>query len=153
VGDIRHSRVARSDIQAFTALGAKVVLVAPRTLLPPEVEGWPVTTSSSLDEVIGEVDVLYMLRMQRERMNEALVPNLGEYSARYGLDERRSKMLSEHALLMHPGPMNRGVEMLIDPASMPNNMITQQVANGVSVRMAVLFDVLGGSETGTGVVS
>jgi aspartate carbamoyltransferase catalytic subunit len=153
VGDIRHSRVARSDIQAFTALGAKVVLVAPRTLLPPEVEGWPVTTSSSLDEVIGEVDVLYMLRMQRERMNEALVPNLGEYSARYGLDERRSKMLSEHALLMHPGPMNRGVEMLIDPASMPNNMITQQVANGVSVRMAVLFDVLGGSETGAGVVS
>jgi aspartate carbamoyltransferase catalytic subunit len=122
-------------------------------LLPPEVEGWPVTTSSSLDEVIGEVDVLYMLRMQRERMNEALVPNLGEYSARYGLDERRSKMLSEHALLMHPGPMNRGVEMLIDPASMPNNMITQQVANGVSVRMAVLFDVLGGSETGAGVVS
>jgi aspartate carbamoyltransferase catalytic subunit len=153
VGDIRHSRVARSDIQAFTALGAKVVLVAPRTLLPPEVERWPVTTSSSLDEVIGEVDVLYMLRMQRERMNEALVPNLGEYSARYGLDERRSKMLSEHALLMHPGPMNRGVEMLIDPASMPNNMITQQVANGVSVRMAVLFDVLGGSETGAGVVS
>jgi aspartate carbamoyltransferase catalytic subunit len=153
VGDIRHSRVARSDIQAFTALGAKVVLVAPRTLLPPEVEGWPVAISSSLDDVIGELDVLYMLRMQRERMSEALVPHLGEYSARYGLDERRAKMLPEHALLMHPGPMNRGVEMLIDPASMPNNMITQQVANGVSVRMAVLFDVLGGAETGAGVVS
>ena len=153
VGDIRHSRVARSDIQAFTALGANVVLVAPRTLLPPEVEGWPVSISSSLDDVIGELDVLYMLRMQRERMNEALVPHLGEYSARYGLDERRAKMLPEHALLMHPGPMNRGVEMLIDPASMPNNMITQQVSNGVSVRMAVLFDVLGGAETGEGVVS
>lgn len=153
VGDIRHSRVARSDIQAFTALGATVVLVAPRTLLPPEVEGWPVSISSSLDDVIGELDVLYMLRMQRERMNEALVPHLGEYSARYGLDERRAKMLPGHALLMHPGPMNRGVEMLIDPSSLPNNMITQQVANGVSVRMAVLFDVLGGAETGAGVVS
>ncbi len=153
VGDIRHSRVARSDIQAFTALGATVVLVAPRTLLPPEIEGWPVSISSSLDDVIGELDVLYMLRMQRERMNEALVPHLGEYSARYGLDERRAKMLPGHALLMHPGPMNRGVEMLIDPSSLPNNMITQQVANGVSVRMAVLFDVLGGTETGAGVVS
>jgi aspartate carbamoyltransferase catalytic subunit len=153
VGDIRHSRVARSDIQAFTALGATVVLVAPRTLLPPEIEGWPVSISSSLDDVIGELDVLYMLRMQRERMNEALVPHLGEYSARYGLDERRAKMLPGHALLMHPGPMNRGVEMLIDPSSLPNNMITQQVANGVSVRMAVLFDVLGGAETGAGVVS
>ena len=153
VGDIRHSRVARSDIQAFTALGATVVLVAPRTLLPPEVEGWPVSISSSLDDVIGELDVLYMLRMQRERMNEALVPHLGEYSARYGLDERRAKMLPGHALLMHPGPMNRGVEMLIDPSSLPNNMIAQQVANGVSVRMAVLFDVLGGAETGAGVVS
>jgi aspartate carbamoyltransferase catalytic subunit len=86
-------------------------------------------------------------------MNEALVPNLGEYSARFGLDDRRAKMLSQDALLMHPGPMNRGVEMLIDPASLPNNLITQQVANGVSVRMAVLFDVLGGSETGAGVVS
>jgi len=153
VGDIRHSRVARSDIQAFTALGATVVLVAPRTLLPPEIEGWPVSISSSLDDVIGELDVLYMLRMQRERMNEALVPHLGEYSARFGLDERRAKMLPDHALLMHPGPMNRGVEMLIDPSSLPNNMITQQVANGVSVRMAVLFDVLGGAETGAGVVS
>jgi aspartate carbamoyltransferase catalytic subunit len=153
VGDIRHSRVARSDIQAFTALGAKVVVVAPRTLLPPEIEGWPVEVSSSLDDVISELDVLYMLRMQRERMNEALVPNLGEYSARFGLDDRRAKMLSQDALLMHPGPMNRGVEMLIDPASLPNNLITQQVANGVSVRMAVLFDVLGGSETGAGVVS
>jgi aspartate carbamoyltransferase catalytic subunit len=153
VGDIRHSRVARSDIQAFTALGATVVLVAPRTLLPPEIEGWPVSISSSLDDVIGELDVLYMLRMQRERMNEALVPHLGEYSARYGLDERRAKMLPGHALLMHPGPMNRGVEMLIDPSSLPNNMIAQQVANGVSVRMAVLFDVLGGAETGAGVVS
>ena len=153
VGDVRHSRVARSNVQAFTALGAEVVLVAPRTLLPPAIEDWPVELSPSLDDVIGELDVLYMLRMQRERMNEALVPNLGEYSRRFGLDERRAGLLPSRSLLMHPGPMNRGVEMMIDPATMPNNLIARQVSNGVSVRMAVLFDVLGGSETATGVVS
>ncbi|MEY3166416.1 MAG: hypothetical protein RLZZ343_219, partial [Actinomycetota bacterium] len=151
VGDVRHSRVARSNVQAFTALGAQVVLVAPRTLLPPGVEDWPVEISSSLDEVIGDVDVLYMLRMQRERMNEALVPHLGEYSQRFGLDERRATLLRDTALVMHPGPMNRGVEMMVDPATLPGNVITRQVANGVSVRMAVLFDVLGGSEATTGV--
>ena len=150
VGDVRHSRVARSNVQAFTALGAQVVLVAPRTLLPPGVEDWPVEISSSLDEVIGDVDVLYMLRMQRERMNEALVPHLGEYSQRFGLDERRATLLRDTALVMHPGPMNRGVEMVVDPATLPGNVITRQVANGVSVRMAVLFDVLGGSEVTTG---
>ena len=145
VGDIRHSRVARSDVQAFTALGAEVVLVAPRTLLPPNVESWGVSHGSSLDDVIDSVDVVYMLRMQRERMNEALVPDLAEYSARFGLDAPRAARLREHALVMHPGPMNRGVEMVIDPALIPGTAITDQVANGVSVRMAVLFDVLGGS--------
>jgi aspartate carbamoyltransferase catalytic subunit len=143
VGDVRHSRVARSDIEAFTMLGARVVLVAPRTLLPPEVHTWPVEVTADLDSVVGEIDVLYMLRMQRERMNEALVPDLGEYSARFGLDRRRAERLGDHCLVMHPGPMNRGVEMLIDPSELARSVITRQVSNGVAVRMAVLFDVLG----------
>ena len=153
VGDVRHSRVARSNVQAFTALGAEVVVVAPRTLLPPEFGSWGVSHVSSIDDVIDEVDVLYMLRMQRERMTEALVPDLAEYSARFGLDDRRAAALRDGALVMHPGPMNRGVEMVVDPARLGGNVITDQVANGVSVRMAVLFDVLGGSgvsmETGS----
>jgi len=143
VGDVRHSRVARSNIQAFTALGASVVVVAPRTLLPPEVHTWPVEVTSNLDEVIGDVDVLYMLRMQRERMNEALVPDLGEYSNRFGLDRTRATRLRAECLVMHPGPMNRGVEMMVDPSDLARSVITRQVSNGVAVRMAVLFDVLG----------
>lgn len=142
VGDSRHSRVARSCTEAFTALGAEVVLVGPRTLLPPDASIWSVTTSESLDEVLPEVDVVYMLRMQRERMNEALVPHLGEYSARFGLDGARWSRTRPDALLMHPGPMNRGVEMLMDPSSTPQSAILDQVTNGISVRMAVLFDLL-----------
>lgn len=149
VGDVRHSRVARSDVQAFRALGAEVVLVGPRTLMPPDVESWGVECSSVLDDVIGSVDVLYMLRMQRERMNEALVPDLSEYSARFGLDEARVARLGSSTLVMHPGPMNRGVEMVVDPARIAGTRITDQVANGVSVRMAVLFDVLGGTAIGS----
>jgi aspartate carbamoyltransferase catalytic subunit len=142
VGDSRHSRVARSCVEAFTALGGEVVLVGPRTLLPPDASTWSVSTSESLDEVLPEVDVVYMLRMQRERMNEALVPHLGEYSARFGLDDARWSRTRSDALLMHPGPMNRGVEMLMDPSSTPRSAILDQVANGISVRMAVLFDLL-----------
>lgn len=147
VGDVRHSRVARSDIQAFTALGASVVVVAPRTLRPPEIESWPVEVTSDLDEVLDSIDVLYMLRMQRERMNEALVPDLSEYSARFGLDRVRAARLGSNCLVMHPGPMNRGVEMMIDPSAIDRSMITKQVSNGVAVRMAVLFDVLGDPNT------
>ncbi|MFM8848293.1 MAG: aspartate carbamoyltransferase catalytic subunit [Actinomycetota bacterium] len=143
VGDVRHSRVARSNIQAFTALGAEVVVVAPRTLLPPDIASWPVEWTSDLDEVVGEVDALYMLRMQRERMNEALVPDLSEYSDRFGLDRSRAARLRSSCLVMHPGPMNRGVEMMIDPSEIERSMVTRQVSNGVAVRMAVLFDVLG----------
>lgn len=143
VGDVRHSRVARSDIQAFTALGARVVVVAPRTLLPPEVHAWPVDVTSDLDSVVADVDVVYMLRMQRERMSEALVPDLGEYSNRFGLDHARAARLRDECLVMHPGPMNRGVEMLVDPADLRRSVVTRQVSNGVAVRMAVLFDVLG----------
>jgi aspartate carbamoyltransferase catalytic subunit len=143
VGDIRHSRVARSDVQAFAALGASVVLVAPPTLLPPSLEGWPVEVSHDLDAVIADVDVLYLLRVQRERMDDALLPSIREYSARYGLTAGRAHRLGAHALVMHPGPMNRGVEMVVDPSELPGSMILQQVSNGVAVRMAVLFDLLG----------
>lgn len=140
VGDIKHSRVARSDIAAFTMLGADVTLVAPRTLLPPTVEV-PVTTD--LDEIIADLDVIYLLRMQRERMTEALVPTLREYTTRFGLTPERARRLPEHALIMHPGPMNRGVEMAVDPSELPGSVITQQVTNGIAVRMAVLFELLG----------
>jgi aspartate carbamoyltransferase catalytic subunit len=143
VGDIRHSRVARSDIAAFTALGADVTLVAPRTLLPPVTDGLPVTITTDLDEILPDLDVLYLLRMQMERMTEALVPNLHEYTTRFGLTPERVPSLAEHALVMHPGPMNRGVEMAVDPSELPGSVITQQVTNGIAVRMAVLFDLLG----------
>ncbi len=143
VGDVKHSRVARSDVAAFAALGARVTLVAPPTLLPPSLEGWPVDVAHHIDEVIADVDVLYLLRMQRERMNEALVPSLREYTAGFGLTASRAARLADHALVMHPGPMNRGVEMAVDPSELRGSVITQQVTNGVAVRMAVLFDVLG----------
>lgn len=144
VGDVLHSRVARSTIDVMTKMGARVVVVAPRTLLPAGIEGWGVETTGDLDGVIGEVDVLYMLRMQRERMDSAFVPRLAEYSARFGLDASRASRLREDALVLHPGPMNRGVEMLVDPSGLPGSRILAQVANGVAVRMAVLFTLLGG---------
>ena len=140
VGDVKHSRVARSDIRAFTMLGADVTLVAPRTLLPPDTD---VPVVSGLDEVIDDLDVIYLLRMQRERMTESLVPSLREYTTRFGLKPERAERLPEHALIMHPGPMNRGVEMAVDPSELPGSVITQQVTNGIAVRMAVLFELLG----------
>lgn len=143
VGDIRHSRVARSDAWAFTALGADVTLVAPPTLLPPSLEGWPVTVSHDLDAVLGKVDVVYLLRMQQERMTEALLPSLREYTATYGLTRRRADLLGPDAIVMHPGPMNRGVEIAAEVADLPRAVITDQVRNGVAVRMAVLFRLLG----------
>ena len=143
VGDVKHSRVARSDVDAFAALGAHVTLVAPPTLLPPSLEGWPVEVVHDLDGVIADVDVLYLLRMQRERMHESLVPSMREYTAGYGLTPARAARLGKHALVMHPGPMNRGIEMAVDPSELPGSVIIQQVANGVAVRMAVLFKLLG----------
>ncbi|MEO6571689.1 MAG: aspartate carbamoyltransferase catalytic subunit [Ilumatobacteraceae bacterium] len=140
VGDVKHSRVARSNIRAFTMLGADVTLVAPRTLLPPRVD---VPTVSDLDDVIDDLDVIYLLRMQHERMGESLVPSLREYTARFGLTPERAHRLPGHALVMHPGPMNRGVEMAVDPSELPGSVITKQVTNGIAVRMAVLFDLLG----------
>ncbi len=143
VGDINHSRVARSDVAAFTALGARVTLVGPPTFLPPSLVGWPVDVSFDLDEVIESLDVCYLLRIQQERIDEALIPSLREYTAGYGLTTRRAARLREDALIMHPGPMNRGVEIAPEVADEPRSVITQQVANGVAVRMAVLFRLLG----------
>ena len=144
VGDIKHSRVARSTATALTMLGADVTLVAPRTLLPPVID---LPSTEALDDLIGDVDVLYLLRMQQERMGEALVPSLREYTMRFGLTADRAARLAPHALVMHPGPMTRGVEITVDPAELPGAVITQQVTNGIAVRMAVLFDLLGGERS------
>ncbi len=153
VGDINHSRVARSDVLAFTKLGAEVTLVAPPTLLPPSTQGWPVRVSHDLDAVLPQVDAVYLLRMQRERMDEALVPSLREYTACYGLTRRRVGLLDDKAIVMHPGPMNRGVEIAADVADLPRSVVVDQVRNGVAVRMAVLFDLLGsGRDLGRDVI-
>ena len=149
VGDIKHSRVARSNIDLLSRLGADVVLVAPPTLLPGDLGSAPVAVAGSIDDVIADADVVCMLRMQLERMGTALVPGLAEYGDRFALTPARAARMRADALLMHPGPMNRGVEMVVDPATLPQSRILQQVANGVSVRMAVLFSVLGGGQTAT----
>jgi aspartate carbamoyltransferase catalytic subunit len=143
VGDIKHSRVARSNVIAFSALGAEVTVVAPPTLLPPSLAGWPVVVSHDLDTVLPKSDVVYLLRLQSERATESLLPSLREYTARYGLTRERGRLLAERALVMHPGPMNRGVEIAAELAGLPNSLVTRQVANGVAVRMAVLFLLLG----------
>lgn len=143
VGDVKHSRVARSDVLAYTALGAEVTLVAPPTLLPPSLEGWPVKVSHDLDDVLPSLDVVGLLRMQQERMTEHLVPSLREYTARYGLTLRRVDAMRHDALVMHPGPMNRGVEISAEVADLPRSVIIDQVRNGVATRMAVLFLLLG----------
>jgi aspartate carbamoyltransferase catalytic subunit len=149
VGDIKHSRVARSDVAVLTTLGARVTLVAPSTLLPPSLEGWPVAVADDLDAVLGDVDVVYLLRMQLERMHEHLVPSMREYTARFGLTRRRAAALAPHAAILHPGPMNRGVEIAGDVAELPNALVVDQVRNGVAVRMAVLWTLLG---AGSGLV-
>jgi aspartate carbamoyltransferase catalytic subunit len=143
VGDVKHSRVARSDVIAFTALGAEVTLVAPPTLLPPSLDGWPVRVTHDLDSVLPTLDVAYLLRMQRERMTEALLPSLREYTTRYGLTARRVDGMKDDALVMHPGPMNRGVEISAEVADLPRSVIIDQVRNGVATRMAVLYLLLG----------
>jgi aspartate carbamoyltransferase catalytic subunit len=143
VGDIKHSRVARSDLLAFAALGAEVTLVGPQTLMPVRLDGWPAKVSHDLDAVLPSADVVYLLRMQRERMHEMLIPSLREYTAGYGMTSDRAARLPKHALIMHPGPMNRGVEISADVAGLPNAVIIDQVKNGVAVRMAVLFLLLG----------
>lgn len=147
VGDIKHSRVARSTIDLFRRLGAHVVVVAPPALLPHNVESWGVEVRSTIDEVVADVDVLYMLRMQLERMDSAIVPKLPEYCATYSLTPERAEKMGRGAILMHPGPINRGVELIVDPSDVPGSRILTQVTNGVNVRMAVLFSLLGSGAT------
>jgi len=143
VGDILHSRVARSTSQVLSQLGADVTFVSPATLLPSDLSQWKVSTTTNLDEVIDKCDVLYMLRMQKERMNTAFIPDISDYRQRFALTENRARRLRDDALLMHPGPMNRDIEMEVDPAGLRQSRILQQVTNGISVRMAVLFSLLG----------
>jgi aspartate carbamoyltransferase catalytic subunit len=146
VGDILHSRVARSNVLLLSTLGAEVTLVAPPTLQPYDAGGWPCSTGYDLDATLPKSDVVMMLRVQRERMNAAYFPSEREYSRRYGLDAARMAMLPEHAIVMHPGPMNRGVEIAAEVADSTRSTIVEQVANGVSIRMAVLYLLLGGQE-------
>jgi aspartate carbamoyltransferase catalytic subunit len=150
VGDVLHSRVARSNVLLLHALGAHVVLVAPPTLLPVGVASWPCTTSYDLDAVLsgehGDLDAVMMLRVQQERMRAAFFPTARECSRRYGLDARRMAMLPRHTLVMHPGPMNRGLEISADAADSSRSTIVEQVTNGVAVRMAVLFLLLSGEQ-------
>ncbi|MGK2348214.1 aspartate carbamoyltransferase catalytic subunit [Actinomyces sp. W5033] len=147
VGDILHSRVARSNVDLLTTLGAEVTLVAPPTLLPVGMEGWPCSVSYDLDETIAEVgpDAVMMLRVQRERMSAAgggYFPSPAEYSRAYGLDTARREAMPAHAIVMHPGPMNRGLEITAEAADDPRSRIIEQVGNGVSVRMAALYLLL-----------
>ena len=145
VGDILHSRVARSNVLLLKKLGATVVLIAPPTLLPVGIETWGVEISYSLDSIIPSVDVIMMLRVQRERMDDLFFPTEREYSRSFGLNAERLERMNERAIVMHPGPMNRGLEISADSADSQRSVIVDQVANGVSVRMAVLYLLLGGA--------
>ncbi|ATL68547.1 aspartate carbamoyltransferase catalytic subunit [Nocardia terpenica] len=145
VGDILHSRVARSNAFLLNILGAEVVLVAPRTLLPVGVDAWPVRVSHSLDAELPGADAVMMLRVQAERMNGGFFPSAREYSINYGLNERRMALLDEHAVVLHPGPMLRGMEIASSVADSPKTAVLQQVTNGVHMRMAVLFRLLIGT--------
>jgi aspartate carbamoyltransferase catalytic subunit len=151
VGDILHSRVARSNVALLHTLGAEVVLVAPPTLLPVGVSDWPVTVSHDLDAELPAADAVLMLRVQAERMNGGFFPSSREYSVLYGLSEKRQAMLPEHAVVMHPGPMLRGMEIGFSVADSPQSAVLQQVSNGVHLRMAVLFHLLVGKDEAVGV--
>ena len=146
VGDVLHSRVARSNVLLLSTLGAEVTLAAPPTLLPLAVETWPCAVSYDLDTELPKSDVVMMLRVQQERMTAAYFPSVREYSRRYGLDAARMARLPDHAIVMHPGPMNRGVEIAAEVADSARSTIVEQVANGVTTRMAVLYLLLGGTE-------
>ena len=146
VGDVLHSRVARSNVLLLSTLGAEVTLAAPPTLLPLAVDTWPCAVSYGLDSELPKSDVVMMLRVQQERMTAAYFPSVREYSRRYGLDAARMARLPDHAIVLHPGPMNRGVEIAAEVADSARSMIVEQVANGVTTRMAVLYLLLGGTE-------
>ncbi len=151
VGDVLHSRVARSNVLLLSLLGADVVLVAPPTLLPVGVESWPASVSYDFDQVIPNVDAIMMLRVQQERMTDLFFPNSREYSRYFGLNSERMSQMAKHAIVMHPGPMNRGLEISADVADSARSVIVEQVTNGVNVRMAILYVLLAGGplEVGT----
>jgi len=144
VGDILHSRVARSNAYLLSSLGAKVTMVAPSTLIPIGVDQWPAELSNDLDSVIGDLDAVMMLRVQSERMSDSYFPSEREYARDYGLSENRLNQMKKGAIVMHPGPMNRGLEISAAAADSERSVILEQVANGVVVRMAVLYMLLGG---------
>jgi aspartate carbamoyltransferase catalytic subunit len=148
VGDVLHSRVARSNVLLLSTLGAQVTVVAPPTLMPHAIATWPCASSYDIDAELRKSDVVMMLRVQQERMTAAYFPTVREYRRRYGLDTSRLALLPEHAIVMHPGPMNRGVEIAAEVADSPRSTIVAQVTNGVTVRMAVLYLMLGGAAEG-----
>jgi aspartate carbamoyltransferase catalytic subunit len=151
VGDVLHSRVARSNVLLLSMLGAKVTLVAPPTLLPVGVQSWPVEISYDFDAVIPHVDVIMMLRVQQERMTDLFFPNTREYSRYFGLNSERMALMKPGAIVMHPGPMNRGLEISAEVADSSRSVITEQVTNGVSVRMAILYVLLAGGVLDKGI--
>jgi len=145
VGDIMHSRVARSNVYGLRKMGAHVVLVAPKTLLPPGVQTWGVEVSTQIDPVIPRADVIMMLRVQKERLHQQFFSGEREYSFFYGLNKSRVARMKDDAVIMHPGPMNRGVEITYDAADCARSIILDQVENGVAIRMTLLYLSLGGS--------
>lgn len=147
VGDITHSRVARSNVTLLTKLGAEVIVVAPPTLLPSGVKSWPVQVSTDLDAVLPEVDAVMMLRVQRERMAGGYFPTAREYTIGYGLTRDRVAILKPGTAICHPGPMNRGLEISADAADAADSLVLDQVSAGVAVRMSVLYHLLGGEDT------
>ena len=144
VGDVLHSRVARSNVKGLVTMGAEVTLVGPATLIPREAASWGATLAHSLDDVIGDVDVCYLLRVQKERLEDQFFPSDREFAALWGLDARRAAKMKPEAVVMHPGPMNRGVEIGADVSELPRSLILGQVANGLAVRMSLLYLMLGG---------
>ncbi len=146
VGDILHSRVARSNVLLLTKLGAQVTLVAPPTLLPYQVEAWPVKISYDFNRVLPTVDAVIMLRIQQERMSDLYFPSEREYSTLFGIDAERLALTKPGSILMHPGPMNRGLEISAEAADSPQSVVVEQVANGVSIRMAILYLFIAGSQ-------
>jgi aspartate carbamoyltransferase catalytic subunit len=148
VGDVLHSRVARSNVKGLVTMGAEVVLVGPPTLVPPQGKTWGAEIVHDLDSVIGDVDICYLLRVQQERQSEQLFPSVREYAALWGLDARRVAKMKRDALVMHPGPMNRGVEIAADVSELPRSIILDQVTNGLAVRMSLLYLMLGGRSDG-----
>ncbi len=150
VGDVLHSRVARSLSFGLVKMGAEVTLVGPPTLIPPEAPAWGVAVSYDLEAVLPKLDVCYLLRIQRERQRQRFFPSLREYSRLFGLTRERVAMLPDGCLIMHPGPMNRGIEIESDVADLPQAVMEEQVTNGIAIRMALLYLLLGGKAEGVG---